>query len=149
MNLAALWKLPVLFLCENNFYAMGAHISKDSAVQEIHRKAAAYDMPNSRVDGMDVLAVREATARAIEHVRSGQGPYLLEAVTYRFRGHSMADPELYRNRLLEMGALTEEENQRLEQEVLAEIDEAVRFAEESPEPPPEALYEDVYAEPLG
>jgi len=166
MNMAALWKLPVVFLCENNFYAMGTHISHDSAVQEVYRKAAAYDMPSSRVDGMDVLAVREAAANAIDHARSGQGPYLLEAVTYRFRGHSMADPEMYRSKeeveewrkrdpitqfrdkLMEQGVLTKEQNQGIEQEVTAEIDEAVRFAEESPEPPPEALYQDLYSEPV-
>ncbi|HTT10377.1 MAG TPA: pyruvate dehydrogenase (acetyl-transferring) E1 component subunit alpha, partial [Burkholderiaceae bacterium] len=95
-NLAALWRLPVLFLCENNLYAMGTALSRHQSQTDIRRKAAAYDIPADAVDGMDVVAVEAATRRAAQSVRSGAGPYLLEARTYRFRAHSMYDPELYR-----------------------------------------------------
>jgi len=163
MNMAALWRLPVVFLCENNLYGMGTALKKASAVQEIYRKAQAYDIPGERVDGMDVLAVREAVVKAAERARQGWGPSFVEAVTYRFRGHSMADPVLYRTKAEEEvwrskdpivlfrqkleaeGLLTAQEFERLEQEVEEVIREAVRFAEESPEPPLEALYEDIYA----
>jgi pyruvate dehydrogenase E1 component alpha subunit len=164
LNLSSLWKLPVIYICENNFYGMGTALRKSSALQEIHKKAAAYDMPGERVDGMDVFAMREATARAVAAARAGEGPTLLEAVCYRFRGHSMADPVLYRGkeeeqiwrardpiatlraRLEAEGHLSAEEYAALEREVLAKVEEAVRFAEESPEPAPEELYTDVYAE---
>jgi pyruvate dehydrogenase E1 component alpha subunit len=92
LNFAALWKLPVLFLCENNQYGMGTAVQYASAVREMYRKACAYDIPAERVDGQNVLAVYEAMKRALEHCRSGNGPYFLEALTYRYRGHSMADP---------------------------------------------------------
>jgi pyruvate dehydrogenase E1 component alpha subunit/2-oxoisovalerate dehydrogenase E1 component len=98
LNLAALWKLPVLFLCENNLYAMGTHIARHQACLDVHAKAAGYGMAAGCVDGMDVVAVREAARAALAHVRSGAGPYLLEARTYRFRAHSMYDAELYRSR---------------------------------------------------
>lgn len=164
MNMAALWRLPVVFLCENNLYGMGTALKKASAVQEIYRKAQAYDIPGERVDGMDVLAVREAVAKAVERAREGWGPSFVEAVTYRFRGHSMADPVLYRTKAEEEawrsrdpivlfrqkleveGLLSGEEFERLEREVEEVVQEAVRFAEESPEPPQEALYEDIYAQ---
>lgn len=165
LNLASLWKLPVVYICENNFYGMGTALKKSSALQEIHKKAAAYAMPGERVDGMDVFAMREATARAVAAARAGEGPTLLEAICYRFRGHSMADPVLYRGkeeeqtwrardpiatlraRLEAEGLLGPEDYAALEREVLAKIEEAVRFAEESPEPAPEELYTDVYAQP--
>lgn len=162
LNLASLWRVPVIFLCENNQYGMGTALKKSSAVTEIYRKALAYDMPSERVDGMDVLAVREATIRAVDRARQGWGPTLLEAVTYRFRGHSMADPVLYRTkaeveawlkrdpivlfreRLEKEGVLGPGEFEAMEREVMAEVEEAVRFAEESPPPPLEELYTDVY-----
>ncbi|HEV8663695.1 MAG TPA: pyruvate dehydrogenase (acetyl-transferring) E1 component subunit alpha [Candidatus Methylomirabilis sp.] len=165
LNLSSLWKLPVVFICENNLYGMGTALRKASALLDIHKKAAAYDMPGERVDGMDVFAVREATARAVAAARAGEGPTLLEALCYRFRGHSMADPVLYRGkeeehvwrardpittlraRLEAEGVLSTEEYEALEREVTTRIEEAVRFAEGSPEPAPEELYTDVYARP--
>ncbi|MBI4216444.1 MAG: pyruvate dehydrogenase (acetyl-transferring) E1 component subunit alpha [Chloroflexi bacterium] len=163
LNLASVWKLPVLFLCENNLYAMGTAIARVSAVPEVYRRAAAYDIPAQRVDGQDVEAVYEAAQAAVEQVRSGRGPYLLEAVTYRFRGHSMADAVLYRTReeeeqwkardpiellrrrLEKDGQLTGPELAALQAEAEQVVAAAVAFAEASPPPPPEALYEDVYA----
>ncbi|MGH2627622.1 MAG: pyruvate dehydrogenase (acetyl-transferring) E1 component subunit alpha, partial [Anaerolineales bacterium] len=163
LNLSMVWKLPVLWLCENNKYGMGTSVERASAVPEIRQKADGYGMPNGRVDGMDILEVRQAAADALERVRGG-GPFLLEAVTYRYRGHSMGDPEryrstdeirkwqeddpigLFRNRLLEAGSISESHLAEQENAVQAEIDEAVRFAEESPEPTPDELYADMYAE---
>lgn len=165
LNIAALWRLPVVFLCENNLYGMGTALKKASAVQEISRKALAYEMLGKRVDGMDVLAVRETVAKAVEWARAGWGPTLLEATTYRFRGHSMADPVLYRTKAEEEawrtrdpillfrkkleaeGLLSEAEFERMEQEVEEAVEQAVRFAEESPDPPLAALFDDVYASP--
>ena len=164
LNLASVWKLPVVFLCENNLYGMGTDVRRVSAEPEIHKRACAYNIPAERVDGMDLLAVREAARRAVDWARGGKGPYFLEAVTYRFRGHSMADPEFYRDkaeverwkaqdpivgfrRYMEgEGLISEEEAWSLEEGVEAAINEAVRFADESPEPPLEALYEHVYKE---
>jgi pyruvate dehydrogenase E1 component alpha subunit len=165
LNLASLWKLPVVYICENNLYGMGTALRKSSALQEIHKKAAAYGMPGEPVDGMDVFAMREATARAVAAARAGEGPTLLEALCYRFRGHSMADPVLYRKkeeeapwrardpivtlraRLERENLLSAQEYTALEKDVTARIEEAARFAEQSPEPAPEELYTDVYASP--
>ncbi|MBI2166566.1 MAG: pyruvate dehydrogenase (acetyl-transferring) E1 component subunit alpha [Chloroflexi bacterium] len=164
MNLASLWKLPVLFFLENNLYGMGSHIDRTFAGgREVHRAADHYRMAARRVDGMDILAVRDTTQEALEWCRSGKGPYFIEAETYRFRGHSMADPEEYRDKeeealwrprdplsnfrrfLTEEGWAGQGEVEMIEGEVEREIEEAVRFAEESPEPPPETLVEDIYA----
>jgi pyruvate dehydrogenase E1 component alpha subunit len=165
LNLASLWKLPVVYICENNLYGMGTALRKSSALQEIHRKASAYNMPGERVDGMDVFAMREATTRAIAAARAGEGPTLLEALCYRFRGHSMADPVLYRKkeeeapwrardpitalraRLEAGGALSATEYAALEKTVTEQVEAAARFAEESPEPDPRELHTDVYASP--
>ncbi len=166
LNIAALWKLPVIFLCENNFYGMGTHVRRAASTPEIYRRAEVYGIRSEQVDGMDVLAVREAMIRAMNYVRDGNGPYFLEALTYRFRGHSMADPELYRskeeveewrrnrdpiarfsNYLTVNGYATAEELAAIEREVEAEVEEAVRFAEESPEPPLESVTEHVYVNP--
>ena len=165
LNMAKLWNVPVVFYCENNLYGMGTAVHRASAVRETHRKASAYDIPAERVDGMDVLAVREATAKAVEHARRGTGPYFLEVVTYRFRGHSMADPVLYRDKseveewkkrdpilifrqkLEQEGLLTPQELEQIERETDEMVFEAVRFAEESPDPPLSDLYEDIYANP--
>lgn len=162
LNLATLWKLPVLWVCENNQYGMGTAVDRASAVSEMAQKAAGYGMPAARVDGMDALAVHQAAQEALAHVR-GNGPYFLEAITYRFRGHSMGDPERYRasdevrkwqegdpiavlrGQLLK-APVKEAELDALEAEAETEVEDAVRFAEESPEPPAEALYTDVYAE---
>ena len=164
LNLAAVRKLPVLFLCENNFYAMGTDIRHVSAVIEVYKRAAAYAMHAERVDGMNVLEMYEATQRVAARVRNGEGPALLEALTFRFRGHSMADPELYRSKeetqrwrdldpittfhrkREQDGVIDEPAFQSLQAEIEEIVNEAVQFAAESPEPPPEALYDDVYAQ---
>jgi pyruvate dehydrogenase E1 component alpha subunit len=162
LNLAALWKLPVLFLCENNLYAMGTALARHQSQTDIRRKAAAYDLPADAVDGMDVLAVEAAVRRAAEAVRGGAGPFLLEARTYRFRAHSMADPELYRTKeevegwkardpialfaasLRERAFLADADLARIEAAVAAEIDDAVAFAEAGPWEPVEDLARAVY-----
>ncbi len=147
MNLAALWRPPVVFACENNLYAMGTALARAQAQTDLTVKAAAYGMPAWAADGMDVLACLEAGTRAVEHVRSGAGPCFVEFRTYRFRAHSMYDPDLYRTkaeieewkardpipalgaRLLANGALTEEALTRIEREVADEVAEAIAFAE--------------------
>jgi pyruvate dehydrogenase E1 component alpha subunit len=162
MNLAALWRLPVLFLCENNLYAMGTALTRHQSQPDIARKAQAYGMPAEAVDGMDVLAVEAATRRAADAVRGGEGPRLLEFRTYRYRAHSMADPELYRARqeveewkardpiatfaarLRAEGEPIDSDMASLEAEVAVEIEEAVRFAEAGPWEPVEDLTRDVY-----
>ncbi len=167
LNLAAVWNLPVLWVCENNRYAMGTDIRHVSAVTEVYRRAQAYGLPAQQVDGMDVLAVRQAVADAAARVRDGRGSEFIEATTYRFRGHSMADPEFYRSKeeiarwrridplqqyrhaLEEEEVIAPAEAQALEQDVEREVSEAVRFAEESPEPPLESLCEQIYATDRG
>lgn len=165
MNLAALWQLPVVFFCENNLYGMGASVAQTLVFhEEIYKMANAYHMPSKRVDGMDMLAVREATREVVELVRGDGGPFFIEALTYRFRGHSMADPAAYRtraeeelwqkrdpilalkNRMIADGLASEEEMDAVNREVEREVEEAVAFADESPFPEPDALYEDVYGE---
>ncbi|HJV56893.1 MAG TPA: pyruvate dehydrogenase (acetyl-transferring) E1 component subunit alpha [Methylomirabilota bacterium] len=164
LNLAALWKLPVLFVCENNLYAMGTALARHQAQPDIRRKADAYGMPSEAVDGMDVVAVEEATRRAAAHVRRGDGPFLLELRTYRFRAHSTADPELYRGkeevaewkrrdpialftaRLQEARLVSDADLAALETAVGEAIDEAVREAEAGPWEPVEDLTRDVYTE---
>jgi TPP-dependent pyruvate/acetoin dehydrogenase alpha subunit len=164
MNLAALWKLPVLFCCENNLYAMGTAIERALSETSIAAKAAAYRVPAEAVDGMDVLAVEAATRRALAAVRSGQGPMLLEYRTYRFRAHSMYDPEQYRERsevetwrkrdplltfpqlLREQGLLDDATMAELEHSVQGEVDDAVAFAEAGHLEPIEDLTRYVYSE---
>lgn len=165
LNMAKLWEAPVVFLCENNLYGMGTAVHRASATLEMSRKAAPYGIPGDRVDGMDVLVVREATTKAVEHARRGDGPYFLEVLTYRFRGHSMADPILYRDkaeveewkqrdpivifrqRLEKEGLLSPQELEQIERETDELVVESVRFAEESPDPPLTDLYEDIYSNP--
>jgi len=167
LNMAAVWKLPAIFICENNRYGMGTPVERSSAVPEVWRRASAYDVRGEAVDGMDVLAMRDAVARAAAECRpEGGKPVLLEARTYRYRGHSMADPATYRTRdevelekrrdpldvlLGKMRAAgqdpSQQELEQIEAEVAREVEEAVRFAEESPDPRPEAIWEDVYASP--
>lgn len=164
LNLSKVWDLPVLWVCENNQYGMGTSVERASAVSEIRQKAEGYDIPNERVDGMDVLKVHEAAKKAIDHIRAGNGPYFLEIVTYRFHGHSMGDPERYRESdeikewqendpigifnkyLVSNKKATKKELAEIEAKVLEEVDEAVAFAENSPEPAPEELFTDIYAE---
>jgi pyruvate dehydrogenase E1 component alpha subunit len=165
LNLAALWQLPVLFLCENNRYAMGTALERHQSQTDIHQKGAAYGIPSAAVDGMDVLAVEDAMQAAVEAVRSSGRPYLLEARTYRFRAHSMYDAELYRTKeeveqwrqrdpitcfarqLKSWNLLTDADEARHEADVKAEIDDAVVFAETSPWEPLEDLTKDVYTSP--
>jgi len=162
LNMAALWKLPVLFLCENNHYQIGTEIHRHSAVPEIYRRAVAYGMDGHQVDGMDVVAVYDATQTAFEHVRAGNGPYLLECETYRYRGHSMADAGAYRssleveelqardplagfkNKALANGWLSQKDCQTIEQEVHDVVTDAVQFALDSP--PQTELNAHVYSE---
>jgi pyruvate dehydrogenase E1 component alpha subunit len=164
MNLAALWHLPVLFCCENNLYAMGTALARSESQTRMTLKAASYEMPAWEVDGMDVLAVEEAAKAAAESVRSGGGPHFLEFRTYRFRAHSMFDPELYRSkdeiekwrerdpialldeRLTADGALTQEERTAMEDEVAQELEAAVAFAEAGTLEPVEELTRFVYSE---
>ena len=165
MNLAAIRQLPVIYFCENNLYGMGAPVSETFALaEEIYRVAEAYNMPGKRMNGMDVLEVREVTQDAVEYVSSGHGPVFLEAQTYRFRGHSLADPAEYRRRtevagwlerdpitnfkrkLLDEGLASEEELSDIHGAVMKEVEEAANFAVDSPFPEPSALYRDIYAE---
>jgi Pyruvate/2-oxoglutarate dehydrogenase complex, dehydrogenase (E1) component, eukaryotic type, alpha subunit len=164
MNLAALWNLPVLFCCENNLYAMGTALERSESETELTLKAASYEMPAWCVDGMDVLAVENGTQRAVDAIRAGGGPHFLELRTYRFRAHSMYDPELYRDKSeVEVWkerdplVLWEQELRRLgfvddaalaaaEAEVTAEIEAAVKFAEAGTLEPVEDLARFVYHE---
>jgi pyruvate dehydrogenase E1 component alpha subunit len=164
MNLAALWKLPVFFLVENNLYGMGTAVERHSAQTDLSKKAEGYGVSGTRVDGMDVLAVREAVAEGVRLAREESRPTLLEAFTYRYRGHSAADPEVYREReeveewrrkdpiesfarrCVEAGVLGEREVQQARDAAEAEVKAAVEFAENSPEPPLDTMYEGLYAQ---
>jgi pyruvate dehydrogenase E1 component alpha subunit len=163
MNLAALWKLPVLFLVENNLYGMGTSVERHSAQTDLSKKALGYGIDGKRVDGMDVVEVREAVAEGLRLAREEQRPTLLEAFTYRYRGHSAADPEVYRDRdevdewrqkdpietfarrCREADVLGEREVQQAREAAEAEVKAAVEFAEESPEPALDTMYENLYA----
>ena len=161
MNMAALWKLPIVFVVENNQYAMGTAVGRSSAETEFHRRGTAFRIPGMDVNGMDVLEVRQAAEIAFKHVREGKGPVLMECNTYRYRGHSMSDPAKYRTReevqdirehkdpieaikkvLLENGS-TEDELKAIDKDIRKTVTEAADFAESSPEPEPGELYTDV------
>jgi pyruvate dehydrogenase E1 component alpha subunit len=162
LNWARLWELPVLFVCENNFYGIGTEVHRSSAIPDIHKRTCGYDIPSEKVDGMDVIAVYAAVKRAAEWVREHSRPYFIEAVTYRFRGHSMADPAKYRSaaehevwkardpipafskRLLEEGIVTQPQLDSILEKARAQVAEAVTFAEESPWPEDGAVWEDIY-----
>jgi pyruvate dehydrogenase E1 component alpha subunit len=162
MNLAALWKLPVVFLVVNNQYGMGTAIARHSAVTDLSKKAECLGVPGERVDGMDVLAVRECVAEHLRLAREDRQPTLVEALTYRFRGHSAADPEVYRTkeevqewrkkdpitvygeRLKKEGVIDEEGIEKLDREAIEVVDRSVEFADASPEPALESLYDNVY-----
>ncbi|MCP9788899.1 pyruvate dehydrogenase (acetyl-transferring) E1 component subunit alpha [Cyanobium sp. Maggiore-St4-Cus] len=164
LNMAALWKLPILFVVENNKWAIGMDHNRATSDPEIWRKAAAFGMAGEEVDGMDVLAVRAAAQRAVERARAGEGPTLLECLTYRFRGHSLADPDELReeaekefwakrdpikslaSRLIERGLTTAEELKSIEKEIDAEVADCVEFALAAPEPKPEELTRYIWAE---
>ena len=164
LNLASLWKLPVLFFLENNMYGMGTHVEQTHAGgKDIYLAAETYKIPAAQIDGMDVIAVHEATTEALRRVRSRSGPVFLEAITYRYRGHSASDPSQYRDSSevdewrskdpieklkgisSQDGLLTDEELQDIESKVEAEIEEAAQFAEDSPAPKPTTLHDNVYA----
>jgi pyruvate dehydrogenase E1 component alpha subunit len=165
MNLAALWRLPVLFCCENNLYAMGTALARSESETDLCLKAASYEMAAWPVDGMDVLAVADAARRAVLAVRGGGGPAFLELRTYRFRAHSMYDPQLYRSkeeveqwkqrdpiviygeRLVAAGLLDVDERERAEREIASEIEDAVAFAEAGALEPVADLERFVYSDP--
>jgi pyruvate dehydrogenase E1 component alpha subunit len=166
LNMAQLWKLPCIYICENNQYGMGTSLERAMSLQDVSQKACAYEVASEFVDGMDVLAVREAVLRAIERGRKLSLPTLLEIRTYRFMGHSMSDPGNYRTRaeiekyqerdpiklftqsLKEQGVLDDSKLQEIESRVRSEVEHSVKFAEQSPEPAPEELYTQVYANPI-
>ncbi|HLF63992.1 MAG TPA: pyruvate dehydrogenase (acetyl-transferring) E1 component subunit alpha [Saprospiraceae bacterium] len=163
-NMAMTWKLPILYICENNGYAMGTSVSRTSNIPDVHKLGLGYDMPNSTVDGMDVELVNKALLEAAEHIRSGKGPYFLEIKTYRYRGHSVSDPASYRSkeevegykardpiltleeRILKSNVASRPELDEIQARITKEIDDAVAFAEESPFPEPSELYEDNYVQ---
>jgi pyruvate dehydrogenase E1 component alpha subunit len=162
LNLAALWRLPVVFMVVNNQFGMGTSLSRHSAVTDLQRKGESLGVPGMRCDGMDILDTHTVVAEALARVREERRPLLVEAVTYRFRGHSMADPEDYRTKeevaewrerdpipafggLLEReGILTAEQREQIDRDAMERVEDAVAFAEASPFPGPEMLYEDVY-----
>lgn len=166
LNMAALWNLPIIFICENNLYGMGATLAEESPVNEMKIKAEGYTMPSVQCDGMDVLSVYAAIQQAAEHCRTGQGPFFVEAMTYRFRGHSMADPELYRDKAevkrwrvrdpiprfgefcVEHGVGSPKELAQINEEVEQQMLEAVAFAEQSPWPKAEEVGRAIYAKPI-
>jgi pyruvate dehydrogenase E1 component alpha subunit len=162
-NMASLWKLPVLYVIENNQYAMGTAVERASAETELYKRGISFELPGEAVDGMDVLAVRDAATRALEHVRSGKGPYLLEMKTYRYRGHSMSDPakyrpkdeakevraardpiELVRKLGLDHAVFSEDDLKAIDREVKDIVADAADYAQTSPEPDPSALMTDIY-----
>lgn len=165
LNMAKVWNLPVLYVCENNLYGIGTRIDRSTAVVEQYKRVSAYNIPSAQADGQDIEAVYAAAKTAVDHVRSGKGPYFLELMTYRYRGHSMSDSNAYRakdeermwgkrdpiiilrDRLVAAKEITEEDYKLLDKQVLDEIEnEVIKFAEESPEPRVEELEKYVLAE---
>jgi pyruvate dehydrogenase E1 component alpha subunit len=162
LNLSKVWGLPVLWVCENNKYGMGTSVERASAVEEMSQKAEGYRIPNRRIEGMDVIEVRNAASELIEFVRQEKSPYFLEIVTYRFRGHSMGDPEryrkaeevnkwqendpigMYREYLIANNIISEDDLDDIDLKVSGEVQEAIEYAENSPDPDPESLFEYVY-----
>lgn len=160
-NMASLWKLPVLFVIENNQYGMGTSVKRSSAGQ-LYRRGEGYDIPGEQVDGMDVFTVQAAARQAIDYVRSGNGPYILEVLTYRYRGHSMSDPAKYRTKeelqsmkddrdpltaikdMMQEAGIKEEDIKDIDKEIKAIVNEAAQFAQDSPEPDTGELWTDVY-----
>jgi pyruvate dehydrogenase E1 component alpha subunit len=163
LNLAALWKLPVVFMVTNNQFGMGTALERHSAVTDLHKRGDGFGVPGMRCDGMDVVDTYEVTTEALRKAREDRRPVLVEAITYRFRGHSMADPEEYRTkeqveewrkrdplatfgkRLVDEDVVTEEDIEELDKQAVAKVDEAVQFADQSEHPEPESLYDNVYA----
>ena len=164
MNLASVWKLPILFLLENNLYGMGTHVDRTHAGgRHIYEVASAYDIPGVQIDGMDVLGVNECVSEAVKSIRKGEGPRFIEAMCYRYRGHSMADPTMYRERdeaqelgikdpidslknfMIQFDVAGEEELAKIAAKVEEQVNEAVQFAEDSPAPEMDVMYTNVYA----
>jgi len=163
-NMAQLWKLPAIYIIENNQYAMGTSIERASATTDLSQRGASFGIPGEQVDGMDVLAVKDACERAVRRARDGGGPFILEVKTYRYRGHSMSDPAKYRTKeevdevkktrdpidhlkaLLAQAKASEDEIKAIDAEIKSVVAQAVQFAQESPEPDPSELYTDVYVE---
>jgi pyruvate dehydrogenase E1 component alpha subunit len=164
-NMASLWKLPVVYVIENNQYAMGTSIARASAETELFKRGISFEIPGEEVDGMDVLAVRKAAAKAVQRARDGDGPYILEMKTYRYRGHSMSDPAKYRTReevqdvrehrdpiemlkkkLFDAKHVTEDDLKKIEAEVREVVNDSAQFAQDSPEPHPDELWTDVLVE---
>jgi pyruvate dehydrogenase E1 component alpha subunit len=161
-NMAALWRLPIVYAIENNRYGMGTSIDRASSVKDLYQRASAYGIPRREINGMDLLAVRNAVTEAVDRARTEKRPTLLEAETYRYRGHSMSDPGKYRTkeeveemmksdpillwgkRLMEQERFTQADLDAVDKEVLAQMEETVAFVEASPDPPVESMYEDVY-----
>ena len=164
LNMASLWKLPIIYVVENNKWAIGMAHDRATSEPEIYKKASVFDMVGVEVDGMDVLAVRKVAQEAVDRARAGEGPTLIEALTYRFRGHSLADPDELRSPdekqfwgnkdpiqrleayLIEHNLANQSELDEIKQKVQASVDDAVKFAEESPEPDPKELYRYIFAE---
>src|SRR6187549_2805403 len=162
LNVSALWDLPVVYIIENNRYGMGTSIDRASSVKDLYQRASAYGVPRRDVNGMDIVAVRSALGEAIERARKEKRPTLIEAETYRYRGHSMSDPGKYRTkeevesmmksdpillfgrRLMEQERFTQADLDAIDKDVMAQMEDAVTFTEQSPDPTPESLYEDVY-----
>ena len=163
-NMAMLWKIPVVFIVENNNYAMGTSVERTTNVTDLSKLGLSYDMPSESVDGMSVEAVHEAIEKAANHCRSGQGPYLLDIRTYRYKGHSMSDPQKYRTKdelneykgkdpiaqilsvIMDQGWLDEKGVEKIEEKVKAKVNESIEFAETSPLPELEELYTDIYTQ---
>jgi len=163
-NMAMLWKLPVVFVIENNAYAMGTSVERTSNVTDLYKLGHSYEMPSEAVDGMSCESVHEAMEKAVNHARSGNGPYLLEVNTYRYKGHSMSDPAKYRSKeevdeykskdpieqvlktIRDNKFATEKEIEAINEEIKNTVDDSVQFAEESPYPDPSELYKDVYVQ---
>jgi pyruvate dehydrogenase E1 component alpha subunit len=163
-NMAELWDLPVVFVIENNQYAMGTSVKRSTKSTTLYERGVAYGIPGEQVDGMDVLAVKAAGEKAVAHCRAGKGPYILEMMTYRYRGHSMSDPAKYRTReevekmrsekdaiehvrdlLLTGGHASEEDLKAIDKDIKAIVNEAAEFSKDSPEPPLEELWTDIWA----
>jgi pyruvate dehydrogenase E1 component alpha subunit len=162
MNMAALYRVPVVFVCENNGYGIGTSVVRASSMEELYKKSCAYETPGLKVDGMDVLAVYETVRKAVQRAREGGGPTYIEALTYRFRGHSISDPGTYRSEqekkiwkerdpipnfaafLRKEGHATDQDIAAVNEEIQSIVAEAIRFADESPDPDPEELWTDVY-----
>jgi pyruvate dehydrogenase E1 component alpha subunit len=163
--MASLWKLPVIYVIENNQYGMGTSVARASSTTDLYRRGAGFDIPGRAVDGMNILTVYEAAKEAVAHCKSGKGPIILEMKTYRYRGHSMSDPAKYRTKeevekfqsehdpiqvwkrnLLNEGVATEEDLKKIDKEAQKEAEDSAEFAKSSPYPEPETIFEDVYWE---